>query len=64
MIYNMDNEEIVAEKDMNILGIHISKGTRIKRLNDFSITLSKVVEIGYYDSLDVINEIKNNNKEI
>ena len=64
MIYSMENEEIVAEKDMNIFGIQISKGTRIKKLNNFSITLSRVVEIGYYDSDDVINRIKNNNEEI
>lgn len=59
----MENETIVAEKDMNILGIKIKKGTQVKRLNDSMISLTEVVEIGYYDATDVVNEVKNKNKE-
>ena len=59
----MGNEVVVAEKDMNILGIKIKKGTQIKRLTDSVVSLTEVVQIGYYDSVDFLNEVKNKNKE-
>ena len=59
----MENEIVVAEKDMNVLGIKIKKGTQVKRLTDSIITLTEVVEIGYYDAVDVVNEVRNKNNE-
>ena len=63
MICNMENETIVAERDMNVFGINIKKGTRVKRLTEVMISLTEVVEIGYYDAFDVVNEVKNKNNE-
>lgn len=59
----MENEVVIAEKDMNILGIKIKKGTQVKRLTDSMVSLTEVVEIGYYDAVDVVNEVINKNKE-
>lgn len=59
----MENEIVVAEKDMDVLGIKIKKGTQVKRLTDSMIALTEVVEIGYYDAVDVVNEVKNKNNE-
>ena len=59
----MENEIVVAEKDMDVLGIKIKKGTQVKRLTDCMIALTEVVPIGYYDAVDVVNEVKNKNKE-
>lgn len=59
----MENEIVVAEKDMNVLGIKIKKGTQVKRLTDSIIALTEVVEIGYYDAVDVVNEVRNKNNE-
>jgi hypothetical protein len=59
----MKDEIVVAEKDMDVLGIKIKKGTQVKRLTDSMISLTEVVEIGYYDAVDVVNEVKNKNKE-
>ena len=59
----MENEVVVAEKDMNVLGIKIKKGTQVKRLTDSMVALSEVVEIGYYDAVDVVNEVRNKNNE-
>lgn len=59
----MKDEIVVAEKDMNILGIAIKKGVQVKRLTDSTISLTEVVEIGYYDAVDIVNEVKNKNKE-
>ncbi len=59
----MENEVVIAEKDMNILGIKIKKGTQVKRLTDSIIALTEVVEIGYYDAVDVVNEVRNKNNE-
>jgi hypothetical protein len=59
----MENEVVIAEKDMNVLGIKIKKGTQVKRLTDSMIALTEVVEIGYYDAVDVVNEVINKNNE-
>jgi hypothetical protein len=59
----MENEVVIAEKDMNVLGIKIKKGTQVKRLTDSMIALTEVVEIGYYDAVDVVNEVRNKNNE-
>ncbi len=59
----MENETIIAERDMNVLGINIKKGTQVKRLTDSMISLTEIVQIGYYDAVDVLNEIKNKNNE-
>ncbi len=59
----MENETVVAERDMDVLGISIKKGTQVKRLTDSMISLTEVVPIGYYDAVDVLNEIKNKNNE-
>ena len=59
----MENETIVAERDMNVFGINIKKGTRVKRLTEVMISLTEFVEIGYYDAFDVVNEVKNKNNE-
>ena len=59
----MKDETVVAEKDMNVLGIKIKKGTQVKRLTDSIIALTEVVEIGYYDAVDVVNEVRNKNNE-
>jgi hypothetical protein len=59
----MENEVVVAEKDMNVLGIKIKKGTQVKRLTDSMVALTEVVEIGYYDAVDVVNEVRNKNNE-
>ena len=60
---DMENETVVAEKDMDVLGIRIKKGTQVKRLTDSMIALTEVVQIGYYDAVDVVNEVKNKNNE-
>jgi hypothetical protein len=59
----MENEVVIAEKDMNVLGIKIKKGTQVKRLTDSMVALTEVVEIGYYDAVDVVNEVRNKNNE-
>lgn len=59
----MENEIVVTERDMDVLGIKIKKGTQVKRLTDSMISLTEVVPIGYYDAEDVINEVKNKNNE-
>jgi len=59
----MENEIVVAERDMDVLGIKIKKGTQVKRLTDSMIALTEVVQIGYYDAVDVVNEIRIKNKE-
>jgi len=59
----MENETLFAEKDMNVFGIKIKKGTQVKRLTDTMISLTEVVQIGYYDAVDVVNEVKNKNNE-
>ena len=59
----MENEIIVAEKDMDVLGIKIKKGTQVKRITDSMIALTEVVEIGYYDAVDVLNEVRSKNNE-
>lgn len=59
----MENEIVTAEKDMNILGINIKKGTQVKRLTDSMISLTEIIQIGYYDAVDVINEVRNKNNE-
>lgn len=59
----MENEIIVAEKDMDVLGIKIKKGTQLKRITDSMIALTEVVEIGYYDAVDVLNEVRSKNNE-
>jgi hypothetical protein len=45
------------------LGIKIKKGTQVKRLTDSMVALTEVVEIGYYDAVDVVNEVRNKNNE-
>lgn len=59
----MENKLVVAEKDMNILGINIKKGMQVKRLTDSMVSLTEVVEIGFYDSVDFVNEVINKNNE-
>lgn len=59
----MENKVVVAEKDMNILGINIKKGMQVKRLTDSMVSLTEVIEIGFYDSVDFVNEVINKNNE-
>lgn len=59
----MENETIVAEKDMDVFGIKIKKGTQVKKLTNSMIALTEVVQIGYYDAFDVVNEVENKNNE-
>ena len=59
----IERKEIIAQKDMEVLGVFISKGNEIKKLNDSMISITKIIEIGYFDSDDFINELNKKNNE-
>jgi hypothetical protein len=54
---------IIAQKDMEVLGVFINQGNEVKKINDSMISITKIVEIGYFDSDDFINELNNKNNE-
>ncbi len=58
----IDENLVIAEKDMEVLGIKIKKGTQVKKLTDNIISLTEIVQIGYYDSVDVLSDIKRQNE--
>lgn len=59
MIYE---DIVIAEKDMEVLGIKIKKGTQVKKLTDNIISLTEVIQVGYYDSIDILSDIKRQNE--
>jgi len=58
----IDENLVIAEKDMEVLGIKIKKGTQVKKLTDNIISLTEIVQIGYYDSVDVLSDIIRQNE--
>ena len=54
---------IIAQKDMEVLGVFINQGNEVKKINDSMISITKIVEIGYFDSDDFITELNNKNNE-
>ena len=58
----INKDLVIAEKDMEVLGIKIKKGTQVKKLTDNIISLTEVIQIGYYDSIDVLSDVKRQNE--
>lgn len=59
----IEKKGTIAQKDMEVLGVFINQGNEVKKINDSMISITKIVEIGYFDSDDFINELKNKNNE-
>lgn len=54
---------IIAKKDMEVLGVFINEGNEVRKINDSMISITKIIEIGYFDSDDFITELNIKNNE-